>query len=202
MLLISTTFSNLSNKQTTSRKKTPVIYNVKEWNYVPLLPWEEIGFLHNCQFFPTMNRACKSLLKAKPIVEEWEVIRMALLSCVPHCSCTWKVKDEFREMLTVIGPFWTEAGRSAVSTTDGSPSFLILICAGMQTSLYPGRWEALNASSYCSPTACIDNSSSAVKFDKHKILKRSSLGSPEIVSDLSFDSKWRKSVAVCILQVH
>lgn len=112
---------------------------------------------------------------------------MALLYCVSHCSCTWKMKDEFREMLIVIGPFWTEAGRSAVNNTDRSSSFPI--CAGMQTSLYLNQWEALNTLRYFSPTACIDNSSSAVNFDKHKILKRSNLGSPEIVFDLSFDSK-------------
>lgn len=136
-----------------------------------------------------MNRACSSLLKAKLIVEEWEAVWMALLSCEPHCSCTWEVKNAFREMLMVKGLFWTGAGTSAVGTTDGSPSFLILICADMQMSLYLNQCKALSTLSCCSPTAYIDNSSSAVKFDKHKVLKRSSLGSPEIIFDLSFDSK-------------
>lgn len=136
-----------------------------------------------------MNRACDSLLKAKLTVEEWEAILMALLYCVPHCSCTGKVKNEFRELLMGIGPFWTGPGTSVVSSSDGSPSFLILICADMQTSLYLNQCKALNTSSCCSPTACIDNSSPVLKFDKHEILKRSSLGSPESIFDLSFDSK-------------
>lgn len=152
--------------------------------------------------FPARIKACKSLLKAKLIVEDWEAIEIALLYCVPHCSCTRKVKNEFKVKLMVIVPFWTGAGTSVMSTTMRSPSFLLLICADMKISLYLNQCEALNTSSYCSPTACIDNSSSGVKSDKHKILKRSNMGSPGIIFDLSFDRKWRKSVAVSILKVH
>lgn len=74
--------------------------------------------------------------------------------------------------------------------------------ADTQMSIYLNQSEALYMSNCCSPSACIDNPSSALKFDKHKILKRPSLESPEIIFDLSFDKKSRKSLAVCILKVH
>lgn len=61
--------------------------------------------------------------------------------------------------------------------------------ADTQMSVYLNQSEALHMSNCCSPSACIGNSSSALKFDKHKILKRPSLGSLEIIFDLSFDSE-------------
>lgn len=34
---------------------------------------------------------------------------MALHYCLPDCSCTQKVKNEFKDMLMVMGPFWMGA---------------------------------------------------------------------------------------------